>query len=1264
MLPSPLPGIKRFLPSLVEPFASEGKSFSKEGPMIGARAGAAVRLRDQDGRDHHTQQAQEIPELRSSGSSSSDDEHHTHRAQQQQQQQQQARRRSSVAQGAIPLTIEEVHQARRESVSHASAMLYMSPARNQYHMKILDRMGLKAIADESLADRNSADGRESLMEGSTGSGENSGGGALKRKGSLFLLPSKSYVLQPFAYPQNFVEGGVTWRDRLYGLVTNYEDLGIQYQMDAKWRKANVAVVRITSLVVVISIVSLCFETVPKFQSSAYPFFLIVEAVCVAWLFADFLVRMICTREDMLTFWLDPMTAIDFLSMIPIFLDLAVEGPDVSGLAVIRVVRLVRTIRLVRNSRTQGILELTRAMRKSVSALSLLFFLLVITMFVSSSIIYLLDIQHASFDEVQNLWIRNDGTISPFQSIFHCMWFCLTTLTTVGYGDDFPFAPAAKASSAALMVTGVLVIAFPTVILSASFHQAYSERFLTMLRNNLTDKQRESLAFGRNRKSIAALALRGGKGFSFRGGGSDAAGDTGGGPQAKTDGNRSSFKSRLINIMRRTSEEDTSASAAPQPTAAAPANRPEPTATAPQDEGAPPKKTSGSRWTVLKKIASGSDLSTKPPEATTEGDHPLPPVSEGTAKRSGSLRRPIVSLATSDDAPLGGAKHATKESNDNVPLLSPALLTPTSPSTGRKSVQTIQDLEKRFSIPELGRMKIALIPFPEVRARRSGSNLVDGVQPDVGGGRSSESDSEDMDDTRGVVCASKCFSNRRQSTMATQVMTKRGLKLAERKANATASLGRDGVALCHSSTDSDTSIASTSSSDEHEENVHAEHLTNPLATGHGVVTSNTLSRDSVSGIVRRSRAPTIVMAKKSLTRERPVKAETSIFHKIDASIEALNYNMQQLKSQMISAGGDVSYPPKLKLLCVGGTSTISMKVEQCFPPGSHLVSLTVVLDDPEYNRVQTLLASLSFGGDRVRRVELAQIHKLRVDIRVGNVRMFVAAKRDAQGKPPLTKADMEDDTALLHELIADGDRELLNSCYLATTTYRNVIASTVDVVIMCPTTAAFKVFQRYLYMLKFTFEIQFLKPQFGKVAMRPQHTQNISIAGNPAVVERLCRKIVVTTDEKAGSTSPPQRPSKSPTTPPLTTNERAPLQHPGMIASVAVTVHDIGDLPSPEADPLVSTVVPLRHPVPEEDATQTQVGQPLFSRRAPLDPIGGRAASNPKDTPPGDQVVEFTRHPSNQSLLGRQPRAPRSGLDSAPSPLAGGAISVDSFNLNQ
>ena len=76
------------------------------------------------------------------------------------------------------------------------------------------------------------------------------------------------------------------------------------------------------------------------------------------------------------------------------------------------------------------------------------------------------------------WLKyhKDGTVSqpPFWSVSRSMWWCIATLTTVGYGDETPQTNSGKIIGAFTMVSGILIIALPVSVLGTNFSVAYQK----------------------------------------------------------------------------------------------------------------------------------------------------------------------------------------------------------------------------------------------------------------------------------------------------------------------------------------------------------------------------------------------------------------------------------------------------------------------------------------------------------------------------------------------------------------------------------------------------------------------------------------------------------------------------------------------------------------------------------------------------------------------------------------------------------------------
>ena len=89
---------------------------------------------------------------------------------------------------------------------------------------------------------------------------------------------------------------------------------------------------------------------------------------------------------------------------------------------------------------------------ALAILAVLSFLIV----VSASLLYLVE-----SDRCEERGIPCNG----FESIPASFWFSTITLTTVGYGDVYPFTPTGRAIAAFLAVCAVILLSLSTALLS-------------------------------------------------------------------------------------------------------------------------------------------------------------------------------------------------------------------------------------------------------------------------------------------------------------------------------------------------------------------------------------------------------------------------------------------------------------------------------------------------------------------------------------------------------------------------------------------------------------------------------------------------------------------------------------------------------------------------------------------------------------------------------------------------------------------------------
>ncbi|KAK5970841.1 Potassium voltage-gated channel protein Shaker [Trichostrongylus colubriformis] len=246
---------------------------------------------------------------------------------------------------------------------------------------------------------------------------------------------------------------------------------------------------ISIFVIVISIVSFCWETVPSGEvrdvgpslsnstlpekeegRSPFNAFFWLELMCILWFTIELALRFISCPSK-LTFMMSFLNIIDFIAIAPFFVNLiwadANKSSGSMSFAVLRVLRLVRVFRIFKLSRhSAGLQILGKTFRASVQEFCLLIFFMAIALVLFSSGMY---------------FAEQGEPNSKFSSIPASFWFVLVTMTTVGYGDLVPLTPHGKIVGSMCALIGVLTLALPVPIIVANFKHFYRQenRLATM-----------------------------------------------------------------------------------------------------------------------------------------------------------------------------------------------------------------------------------------------------------------------------------------------------------------------------------------------------------------------------------------------------------------------------------------------------------------------------------------------------------------------------------------------------------------------------------------------------------------------------------------------------------------------------------------------------------------------------------------------------------------------------------------------------------------
>eukprot|EP01063_Lacrimia_lanifica_P000170 TRINITY_DN1006_c4_g1_i1.p1 TRINITY_DN1006_c4_g1~~TRINITY_DN1006_c4_g1_i1.p1 ORF type:complete len:828 (+),score=297.05 TRINITY_DN1006_c4_g1_i1:104-2587(+) len=250
---------------------------------------------------------------------------------------------------------------------------------------------------------------------------------------------------------------------------------------SSWSRPLAIVVSLTAFsAIMLNVVMIMVESLPQYYEQRTdrtgPFF-IIESVCVGFFTTELLARFFSTDEKC-AFGRDPLNIIDLIAVIPYYLQvLSGEGNVGLQLSFLRAVRLVRVLRVLKVGKvSENLAYVQKSLYRSMDALYLLLFLIVISTILLSSAMYLAETASDSF--VNGTWYTGDadeGKESKFQSIPHTFWWALVTLCTVGYGDVVPMSPAGKTVAAITMLAGTLVIAFPVILIGANFNEVVLEK---------------------------------------------------------------------------------------------------------------------------------------------------------------------------------------------------------------------------------------------------------------------------------------------------------------------------------------------------------------------------------------------------------------------------------------------------------------------------------------------------------------------------------------------------------------------------------------------------------------------------------------------------------------------------------------------------------------------------------------------------------------------------------------------------------------------
>jgi len=150
-----------------------------------------------------------------------------------------------------------------------------------------------------------------------------------------------------------------------------------------------------------------------------------------------------------------MAAVDLLSILPFYLPIIFPF----DLRVLRAIRLIRIFRVFKIGHySEDLRILVRVFRAKKGELFITGFAGGILLIIASSVMF---------------FMENQTQPGVFDSIPHAMWWGITTLTTVGYGDAYPVTTAGRILTGVISILGIGLFALPAGILGSGFYEEVS-----------------------------------------------------------------------------------------------------------------------------------------------------------------------------------------------------------------------------------------------------------------------------------------------------------------------------------------------------------------------------------------------------------------------------------------------------------------------------------------------------------------------------------------------------------------------------------------------------------------------------------------------------------------------------------------------------------------------------------------------------------------------------------------------------------------------
>ncbi|WP_396150246.1 ion transporter [Flavobacterium sp.] len=216
--------------------------------------------------------------------------------------------------------------------------------------------------------------------------------------------------------------------------------------------------------ILLSVLLVMLETVEGFDIKFHKQLVLLEWIITVFFSIEYILRIICIdkpKRYIFSFY----GIIDLLAILPMYLSYFFAGSNL--LMIIRALRLLRLFKILNHPHFSGqSLQLKNSLIASRGKIVAFIYFILISCILIGSLMYVVE-----------------GKEAGFTSIPISIYWCIVTLTTVGFGDITPTTPLGQFIASIVMIMGYGIIAVPTGIVTAEIAKSEFKRGLQTKRHH-------------------------------------------------------------------------------------------------------------------------------------------------------------------------------------------------------------------------------------------------------------------------------------------------------------------------------------------------------------------------------------------------------------------------------------------------------------------------------------------------------------------------------------------------------------------------------------------------------------------------------------------------------------------------------------------------------------------------------------------------------------------------------------------------------------